>query len=122
MTRKYTKRKMFEYNKASTFLTKKDERFLAKLFDEINSYMPSDSTYAHEHLELIELLVKARPKFELTSDKDKKKVARWTYICGYYSAIQEMNRRARAKRAIREFVDDKTKQLNQPHHPQRHSL
>ena len=110
-------------NKPDTFsLSKKDEKFLSKLFDEVNSWLPSDIEYAHEHLELMQPLVKAKPKVEICADKDRKSIAKWTYICGYYSAVQEISRRARGKRAIREFVEDKTKQLHQPHTPQRHSL
>ena len=41
-------------NKPDTFsLSKKDEKFLSKLFDEVNSWLPSDIEYAHEHLELM---------------------------------------------------------------------
>ena len=110
-------------NKPDTIsLSKKDEKFLSKLFDEVNSWLPSDIEYAHEHLELMQPLVKAKPKVEICADKDRKSVAKWVYICGYYSAVQELSRRARGKRALREFVEDKTKQLHQPHTPQRHSL
>tara|TARA_A100001234_G_C12620034_1_gene383393 strand:- start:435 stop:779 length:345 start_codon:yes stop_codon:yes gene_type:complete len=83
--------------------SKRDLIFMEKLYQGCVIYIPH-GIRPHDNLYLMQDLIKARPKFEITSSKELKSSYAYGFLGGFYAAIQYHNGKETERNNIKEFL------------------
>ena len=84
-------------------LSKKDIKFMEKFYEGCVQYVPH-GIRPFDNMYLIQDLIRAKPRFEITASKEYKKVFAYAFLSGFYSCIQHHAEKEKGKKAIKDFL------------------
>ena len=91
--------------------TDKDLQFMERIYVRCAEYIPL-GIKPHDNLYLLQDMMKTKPSFEISTDKNYKQLYEYAFLCGFYSAIQFHNEKITEQEHIKAFIKasrDKTK-------------
>ena len=89
-------------NSTRKTLSDKDLKYIEKCYEKLIQYFPFGFK-PYDNLVLMQDLVKAMPKIEISSNKEFKKRFWYAFISGFYSAVQFHSNKEIGQRAVRDW-------------------
>ena len=83
--------------------TDKDMQFMERIYVRCAEYIPL-GIKPHDNLYLLQDMMKTKPSFEISTDKNYKKLYEYAFLCGFYSAIQFHNEKITEQEHIKAFI------------------
>ena len=83
--------------------TDKDIQFMERIYVQCTDYIPI-GIKPHDNLYLLQDMMKTKPSFEISTDKNYKKLYEYAFLCGFYSAIQFHNEKETERKNIKDFL------------------
>ena len=83
--------------------TPKEIKFMEKFYEECVQYVPH-GIRPFDNMYLIQDLIRAKPRFEITASKEYKNVFAYAFLSGFYSCIQHHAEKEKGKKAIKDFL------------------